>query len=162
RRRHEHPVTWLEPGDLELSDGDGPAHGHRRRLLEGDVVRDAAQDLGGHRHEIRIGTLAMHADQLRLRAGVVPTDRARVAESAGDEWNSGHVVTGRELDVIGAHLHDLAREVRAEDVWKVDAREGIAARPGAHVEEAAHADGTHSDDRLLRTGPRLRDVLDPE
>src|SRR5256886_3986886 len=81
----------------------------------------------------------MDADELCAGASVVAPGLARGALATGHERRDRDPVAGLETAHALPHFGHIAREVGAEYVRKREARERVAARARANVEQTAHA-----------------------
>ena len=95
RAGDEHAAAEQRAADLERADGGQAGHGERGRGLEGDLVGQLGEPVGGHGGQLGPAALAGEADHagalaravgsgLADHAGDVPArDRARVRAPAG-------------------------------------------------------------------------------
>src|SRR5207247_8491097 len=102
----------------------------------------------------------MDADELRARAPVVAPSLARRALATSHEWRDRDAIAGLETAHALPPPGHIAREVRAEYVRKREARERVAARARANVEQTAHAHCVDAHKHLTLGRLRRGGVLD--
>src|SRR4029077_4671919 len=110
------------------------------------------QHLRRNGHELGVRTRAVNADQRRLRARVVASRLARRADAARDEGHAHDALARPEIADAFTRLDHLAGKVGAEDVREGQARERVAARARADVEQATNADHVYAHEHLAGLG----------
>src|SRR6267143_2158235 len=102
----------------------------------------------------------MDADELRARAAVVAPSLARRALAARNEGRDRDPVACLEPTDTLPHLDHIPSKIGAEYVRKREARERVAARARANVEQTAHAHRVDAHKHLTSGRLGRRGILD--